>query len=307
MALVALASARSPGLTTSALALALSWPEPGRVLLAELDPDGGTIAERHAANPDPGLNTLAASGRHYLSPGMVTSNLQRLPGGLPVLLSSASPDRCVAALAALNPVGLGETLRDVPGFDVLADCGRIDSNSPALPVLREADAVIFVVRATLEDIVGLRARLETLDLARGTRAGIVVVDSGPHKVEDVAAAFTLPVVGALAWDTRAATALSEGRHVLGSSKLMRSAERLAADLAAQIGSEMVTGPAADNSGPLPPHNAQGMADQGVRVEMPSSQRPPGPPAVPSSVPSPAWTTPSESVPTRPAASWGATL
>jgi hypothetical protein len=265
------------------------------VLLAELDPDGGTIAERHAANPDPGLNTLAASGRHYLSPGMVTSNLQRLPGGLPVLLSSASPDRCVAALAALNPVGLGETLRDVPGFDVLADCGRIDSNSPALPVLREADAVIFVVRATLEDIVGLRARLETLDLARGTRAGIVVVDSGPHKVEDVAAAFTLP--SASAWTS----------HVLGSSKLMRSAERLAADLAAQIGSEMVTGPAADNSGPLPPHNAQGMADQGVRVEMPSSQRPPGPPAVPSSVPSPAWTTPSESVPTRPAASWGATL
>jgi hypothetical protein len=302
MALVALVSARSPGLTTSALALALSWPEPGRMLLAELDPDGGTIAGRHAANPDPGLNTLAASGRHYLSPGMVTSNLQRLPGGLPVLLSSPSPDRCVAALAALNPVGLGETLRDVPGFDVLADCGRIDSNSPVLPVLREADVVLFVVRATLEDIVGLRARLETLDLADGARAGIVVVDSGPHKVDDVAAAFTLPVVGNLAWDTRAATAICEGRRVLGASKLLRSAEELAAGLAGQVGSEV----AADRAGSLPPVAESGLSDQGVQIEAPSSPRPPVAPASPYTAPSPAWSVSSESVPTQPAASWGAT-
>lgn len=233
MALVAFASARSPGLTTSMLALALSWPRP--VLLAELDPDGGTIAGWRAANPDPGLKTLAASGRHYLSPGLVTEHTQSLPSGVTVLMSPPSPDRCVAAFAALNPVRLGETLRSIAERDVLADCGRIDSNSPVLPVVHKADAVIFVTRAALVDIVGLRARLETLELDPSVRAGIVVVKGGPLTVEDVAAAFTLPVVGTLEWDPRAASALNEG--ILGRSKLAQSAHNLAADLAAQLLSE----------------------------------------------------------------------
>lgn len=234
MALIAMASARSPGLTTSALALGLSWPKPRRVLLAELDPDGGTIAGARAANPDPGLQTLAAAGRHYLSPGLVTHNLQTLPAGLAVLMSPASPDRCSAALAALNEVGLGETLKAIPDFDVLADCGRIDHASPALPVVQEADAVIFVVRPTLREIVGLRGRLETLELRPTTRAGIVVVKDGPHRVEDVGAAFTLPVIGTLEWEPRAASAINDGRRVLRPSKLLRSAETLAADLVRQV-------------------------------------------------------------------------
>jgi hypothetical protein len=235
MALIALASARSPGLTTAAVAIASGWPAPRRAVLAELDPDGGTLAGRHAANPEPGLKTLAAAGRHYLSPAMVIESLQHLPAGLPVLLSPPSPDRTVAALAALSPVGLGETLRCLPGFDVLADCGRIDSNSPALPTLREADAVVFVVRSTTEDIVGLRDRLETLDLtSTQLRAGIVVVDSGPHRPGEVAGAFRLPVIGTLDWDPRTAEAICESRRLPHASKLMRSAARVAADLAAQL-------------------------------------------------------------------------
>ncbi len=234
MALLAMASARSPGLTTAVVALGLSWPEARQVFVAELDPDGGTISGWHAAHPDPGLKTLAAAGRHYLSPGLVTSHLQTLPGGLPVLMSPPSPDRCTAALGALNPVGLGKTLRAIPDFDVIADCGRIDSSSPALPVLREADAVIFVVRPSLREIVGLRSRLETLELPQATRAGIVVVKEGPHRVEDVAAAFILPVIGTLEWDPRAASAINDGRRLLRRSKLIRSAETLAASIASQL-------------------------------------------------------------------------
>lgn len=269
MALLAMVSARSAGLTTSALALAGSWPR--KVLLAELDPDGGTIAAGRAANADPGLKTLAAAGRHYLSAGLVTSNVQALPGGLEVLMSPASPDRCVAALTALNPVGLGETLKAIPGLDVIADCGRIDSNSPALPVVHQADAVIFVVRPTLGDIVGLRGRLETLDLRPTTRAGIAVVKNGPHDIDDVAAAFRLPVVGSLDWDPRAASALNEGRRVPGRSRLIQAAERLAADLAAQL-------------------QAVGTADQEVDVRREDPAAPTPSPAR-GGVPSPAWTAP----------------
>jgi hypothetical protein len=235
MGLVALASARSPGVTTMAVALAATWPERRRAVLAELDPDGGTLAGSVAANPDPGLTSLAAAGRHYLSPELIVSNFQQLPNGQLVLLAPPSPDRTVAALRALSPVGLGETLAALPGFDVLADCGRIDSASPALAVLQRADAAIFVIRPTAADVVGLRDRLETLDLrAPQLRVGIVVVDHGPHSAEEVTRAFRMPVIGTVAWDPRGAEILAEGRRPSASSKLLRSAAVVASDVAGQV-------------------------------------------------------------------------
>ena len=44
MAVVALGSVRSCGVTTLALALAATWPKERRVLLVEADPAGGTLA-----------------------------------------------------------------------------------------------------------------------------------------------------------------------------------------------------------------------------------------------------------------------
>jgi len=235
MALVAFGSVRSPGLTTTVLALAAGWPEERPAILAELDPSGGTIAARRAANPDPGLKTLAACGRHYLSPPMVLDNTQRLSNGTAVLLAPSSPDRTVAALAALTPVGLGEVLRSLPGLDVLADCGRIDSRSPALATVCEADVAIFVIRPTVSDIVGLRDRLETLEVASARlRAGILTVGEGPNSASEIAETVHLPVIGTLDWDNRSADFICEGRRPPSSSKLLRSAQRLAADLARQL-------------------------------------------------------------------------
>jgi hypothetical protein len=266
----------------------MGWPGP--VLLAEVDPDGGTIGAARAAATDPGLKTLAAAGRHYLSPGLITSNTQTLEGGLAVLMSPPSPDRCVAALAALNPVGLGQTLRDLDGVDVIADCGRIDSHSPALPVVLEADAVIFVVRPTLVDIVGLRGRLETLELPPTTRAGVAVVDSGPHGAEDVAAAVEVPVVGRLDWDPKAAAALKEGRLVVGRSPLLASAKRLAVSLAGQLDH-------ADAGNPEP-GESPGLVDL-----RPSDGSPAPTSSVSSGVPSPAWSPPRPPVDGRVRPSW----
>jgi hypothetical protein len=234
MALIAFASARSPGLTTTVTALAATWPAPRRALVVELDPDGGTLAARHATSPDPGLNSLAAAGRHYLWVNTVTAHLQQLPDGIPVLVAPPSPDRTVAAIETLNRVDLPGVLRSLPGFDVLVDCGRIDSRSVALPTLRAADAVIFVVRAALDDVIALQHRLQTLDLSRQAKAGIVAVGDHPYRREELAAAFTLPVVGVVDWDPRSAQTLGEGRRPGGASKLLKSAGRLAADVAAQV-------------------------------------------------------------------------
>jgi hypothetical protein len=233
MALVALASARSPGLTTGALALATAWPQPRRALVAELDPSGGTIACWRAVNPDPGLQSLAAAGRHYLDGEQVLGHARTAPDGQALLLSPPSPDRCAAALTALNAAELPDRLRNLRGFDVLADCGRLDSSSPALPVFAAADAVIFVVRPTISDIAGLRSRLETLSRP-ASAAGLVVVDHGRYGVGDVVAAFDIPVLGVLPWEPRAADVIGTGGRLARPSKLVRAAGPIAAAIARQL-------------------------------------------------------------------------
>jgi hypothetical protein len=69
MALYCLASpGGSPGVTTTALALVLSWP--GEVVLAECDPAGrrvlsGFLAQRLTDSPGPGLLGLAMALDHH--------------------------------------------------------------------------------------------------------------------------------------------------------------------------------------------------------------------------------------------------
>jgi hypothetical protein len=84
MSLVAFVAGRSPGLTTAVHALASAWPrEPSerRVIVAELDPSGGTLAARYDLKPEPGLTNLAAAGRRGLNPDTVLRHCRRRPGG----------------------------------------------------------------------------------------------------------------------------------------------------------------------------------------------------------------------------------
>ncbi|HZD68787.1 MAG TPA: hypothetical protein VFA45_07675, partial [Actinomycetes bacterium] len=61
MSVIALAAGKgSRGVTTAALALAATWPAPRRVLLAECDPAGGSLAVRFRLRPTPGLVSLGS-------------------------------------------------------------------------------------------------------------------------------------------------------------------------------------------------------------------------------------------------------
>jgi MinD-like ATPase involved in chromosome partitioning or flagellar assembly len=70
--------------------------------------------------------------------------------------------------SATQVAGLGAAWGQLPtvfrGFadDVLADCGRVAPGSATLPLLSKADAVLFVVRPTIEGVAHLRDRLSTL-------------------------------------------------------------------------------------------------------------------------------------------------
>jgi cellulose biosynthesis protein BcsQ len=58
MAVVVLASVRSCGTTTSAVALAATWSPARKVVLVELDPAGGTLAASSGWATEPSLVSL---------------------------------------------------------------------------------------------------------------------------------------------------------------------------------------------------------------------------------------------------------
>lgn len=91
MAVTALAAVRSCGVTTLAVALAATWPAGRRVLLAELDPAGATLAAGSGWPPEPGLVSLAAAACRGGDPTVVWEHCQDLPGGVPVLAGRRRP------------------------------------------------------------------------------------------------------------------------------------------------------------------------------------------------------------------------
>ena len=250
MALVVIASDKgSPGVTTTALTLAAVWPR--RALLAELDPSGGDVALRLRGprgaplSPEVGLISLAVGVRRGTQPHQVFEHVQRLDGGLEVVVGLASGEQGGGLTGLWGPVG--QLLDEVPGLDVVADCGRLYAGSPATDVLQHAGAVVLVTRSSIEAVAHLRARvaavLRGLDRRPGPPPVTVVVitsprdDTSPKQIELVLrqAGLPVPVLGRIALDPKGAGLLSgEWIGRLDRSLLVRSARDVAARLAQRL-------------------------------------------------------------------------
>ena len=249
MALILLACDKgSPGATTTALALAAAWPRP--VLLAETDPSGGDLIYRlHTAgrllDPRTGLASLATAPDPVLTPTLLHAHTQIADDALPVLLGPASQDQA-AILAGLWP-RLGPALarhRDPRGApaDVIADCGRLTHDSPALTLLPYATHTILLARAALENLAHLRDRALYLAAWRAAHgaapAPTALLTIASRKDADRAGAVLhrlfahagLPahLVGTLPLDPAGAASLTGSS---GRSDLERAARALAARLA----------------------------------------------------------------------------
>jgi len=261
MALVVIASAKgAPGVTT--LTVALGALTPGAIV-ADLDPDGGDLALRYGRDdgapldPDLGLLSLAASLRRdhtdAVSPsGPVEEHLQVADGGLDVLLGVTGPDQAVGLGPLWSPLAraLAET-----GRMVFADCGRLGPSSPAMPVLMQADAVVLLARAELEELAHLRERLRFLTAtlpgryAGPARIGVVLVAgerdraAGPRTEQLLrASGLAVPVLGLIADDPRGAgrvRGLHGGRA--GRTTLVRSIRSLLPAVTALTGSTLTVG------------------------------------------------------------------
>lgn len=241
--LIAVASLKgSPGVTTFALALAARWPtgqaEGGssagaRCVVVEADPSGGDIATRFDLAGSPGLVSLAAAARRGDDPDLVWRHAQALPGGLPVVAAPPGADQARAALGALapdTPAGAGVLRRaaDVPGTVVIADCGRLDPDTPAVPLVRGADVMLLLASAQADDLAHLAARLPGVGRWSRLRALLLVGEGYPPA--EVSRELGVPVLARVPSDPRGAALLRGhpgARRSPARSALGRSARQIA--------------------------------------------------------------------------------
>jgi hypothetical protein len=230
MGLYALVSAGgSPGVTTSALALALGWPS--QVIIAECDPSGGDILAGLFAGHLPGSTGLlplameagrsADAAAEALWRQLINLDDERSK----LLLAGISDPRQAAAIAPSWPA-LAAALAAVPA-DVIADCGRIDAAPATAQVLAAASLAVLVLRPSLRQVSRARQRIELLGeiLGSSRRLVVLLVGEGAHSAREVAKALDIPVAGSLPHDAKTASVLSDGagsRRGLAARPLVRA-------------------------------------------------------------------------------------
>ena len=278
--MVALGAVRSCGVSTSALALAATWPADRRVLLVEADPAGGTLAAASGWPAEPGLVSLAAASRRRFDPAVMWEHCQVLPGGAAVLAGPASAERARGALGMLGDLAGHLASLDA---DVVVDCGRLDPGSPAIAVWEGADRQVLVVRPRLADLHAMAAwtethatRREPIDVRpeRRARVGLVVVGEGPYPDAEIAEALDVEVLCRLPWDPRGAAALVS---VPASSRdarlapLVRAARTLAHGLADDMAADATHLPPQPDADRSPEHaSASRLAARVLRGWRPES-------------------------------------
>lgn len=238
MSLIAFASAKgSPGVSVSAAGLVRWWPGP--VVLADCDPVGGDVALRYRdpegepLDIDRGLVSLGAAVRSG-GEALLADHVQETRSGMSTLIGVSSSGQVIGLGPAWQHIAL--TMRRTRDVDVLADVGRLTPGSPAMPLVTEADAVVFVTGPTLEEIAHLRQLLSSLkDTLRlghvdAARVGVAMVTRasdtrGLADLDRLLASVGLPVtpLGIIAVDPKGADALrTESDRNLRRSELMRS-------------------------------------------------------------------------------------
>jgi hypothetical protein len=219
MAVYCLVSERgSPGVTTTALALALSWP--GEVVLAECDPAGrrvlpGYLAERFHGSPGPGLLGLAMALDHRRTGpesgvGVEDFTIPLDERRRAWLLHGIRDPRHAHQIdwPLLADVFTGASTAS--GMDVIADLGRVGGSDTPTALLQRADVVVMVLGRSLAQVDAAQPRLDALR-TWARRVGLCLIDSGPYSTGEIRKAlFGLPVLGELPCAPGDARVLSDG-------------------------------------------------------------------------------------------------
>lgn len=219
MSLTALCSASgAPGCTTLACLLGAVWPLGDAVVVAECDPNGGAVAARFDLDTQVGMTSFVLANRHTDTAVPVEPHLQRLPGGLEVLVGAAGPE--AARLVDAETPGMA-ALAALP-CHVVADCGRVLHTAPGQHwLLARADVVIVVAsddRASVANAAAMTARWR--DAVTG-RLGVAVLARRGGEARRAADALDLELAVTVPVDPSAAAIVrgEPGRQ----RRLLRSA------------------------------------------------------------------------------------
>lgn len=216
MALFTLVSASgSPGVTTTAVGLALTWPRP--VVLVEADPTGssGILAGFFRGVKDHvGLVDLVMAHRSGLLAEALPRMVMEVPGTEVSILVGSKSHEQAGGLARLWEPLVG-VLRDIAadGQDVIVDAGRMGLAGWPAPLVSHADVTVLAARSSLPALVAARSWASSLaaDVLPGHAAGVALVGAGrPYQPREVLRTLGLPVLGAVTWDPRRAAVYSEG-------------------------------------------------------------------------------------------------
>lgn len=215
----------SPGATTLALALAAIMADKSP-LLVEADPAGGDMAVRCGIAVDPGLLSLAVSGRRGLDRATVDTHSQVLSSGVAALLAPTSADQASSALT-----GIGAALAQTLGNEarpVIIDGGRWDPRSPGADLVATASVALLVLRPSIEGVEHAHWQLTSLS-SRVAHAIAVCIGERPYSSDEVRSALGVEELYVVANDARAASSIGQSVRPdrwLRRSPLMRSASEL---------------------------------------------------------------------------------
>ncbi|MCC2593873.1 hypothetical protein LKO27_10700 [Tessaracoccus sp. OS52] len=213
----------SPGVTTSALGLALSWP--GSVLLADCDREPAqSIQAGYLRGLDHGGRGLSGIARLHRENRPIAPELWHHTVALteePDVARRFLPGFSLPAAVRLFDVvwpQLADAFAaiETQGMDVIVDAGRVGRDGLPLPLLARADAVCFISRTSLRSLAGARLYLQLLSNQLGQLPvdkllGLVLVGPDrPYSSREICAQFGVECWAELGWSPTLAAVLSDG-------------------------------------------------------------------------------------------------
>ncbi|HQZ85661.1 MAG TPA: hypothetical protein PLB21_08570 [Actinomycetota bacterium] len=221
MALIVLFSANgSPGVSTSALGLAMAWPRPS--ILADTDPTGARAVAAgyfHGGQlpTDDSIVDLAIAHRQGTLVEDLPRMLMRIPNTHIQLLNGPVRHNQARSLDSVwEPLaGVFKSL-ERNGQDVIVDAGRLGLEGSPYKLLAAADLALLVTHSTLPALVAAASWAPTLKdtfprSGATTSLGALVVGPGrPFTAAEVSKTLQMPTVASLEWDPPSAEVFSLG-------------------------------------------------------------------------------------------------
>lgn len=209
----------APGVTTTALALALLWPADTVLIDADGHPSQSILAGylRGSDGAGRGVTALAGSQRgRSVEPVDLLSHC--------VTLSSETQQQRMFLPGMPRPGGqqvmagafdlIIEPLRSVSsaGIQLVIDSGRLTAESPPACLIDLTSQLLIVTRTNLRALAALRLHLPVITRRAGlARIGLILVgEAKPYTGGEISNQFGVPVVGAVRDDPSAAAVLSDG-------------------------------------------------------------------------------------------------